>query len=255
MASLGLVRILLLMHSAVTVVLLFSVEFRKLVKLYVHSIVTVQVFLEFCSVWWGTVLCVFYCVKITNYSNRLFIKLKMRISGMVPWLLLGSMVVSLFSSLPYGWCVYSLHKVNSTQIYNGTSREDIIVHTNHVRVQIIVVSGFFVPFLIFCVANFFLVVPLVKHTRNMSNTNTGFTKDQLDVYLNAIRNMFSCLIFYILYFINRMLMPLSVQLNNNFFSLVCCFFLVAYPSLHSVLLIISNIKLKQSIIDALHCLK
>ncbi|XP_040203560.1 taste receptor type 2 member 40-like [Rana temporaria] len=255
MAGLGVVRILLLMQSAFRISVVISIDLWNLAKTYVAYILTAQVFLEFCSLWWGTVLCVFYCVKITNYSNRLFIKLKMRISAMVPWLLLGSMMVSLFSSLPYGWCVYSFHKENSTNIYNGTITEDIKLNINYVNIHIITSAGSFVPFLIFCVAIFFLVVPLFKHTRNMNNNNTGFTKDQLHVLLSAIRNMFSFLIFYILYFISGVLFPLSVQLGNSVFVLACLIFLAAYPSLHSLVLICSNVKLKQSIIDALHCFK
>ncbi|XP_077341346.1 taste receptor type 2 member 8-like [Lithobates pipiens] len=255
MASLGLVRIILLMQSALRISVVIFTDLWNLVKMYVDYIFTAQIFVEFCSLWWGTVLCVFYCVKITNYSNRLFMKLKMRISGMVPWLLLGSMMVSLVSSLPYGWCVYSFDKVNSTHIYNGTITEEIHLHINYVSVHIIISAGSFVPFLIFCVAIFFLVVPLFKHTRNMNNNSTGFTKDQLDVLLSAIRNMFSFLIFHILYFISGVLFPLSVQLGSPVFVLVCLIFLSAYPSLHSVVLIFSNVKLKQSIIDVLHCLK
>ncbi|XP_073484932.1 taste receptor type 2 member 40-like [Aquarana catesbeiana] len=255
MASLGLVRIVLLMQSAFTTVLVFSVELRNLVMIYAHYIFTAQIFVEFCSAWWGTVLCVFYCVKITNYSNRLSIKLKMRISGMVPWLLLGSMLFSLLSSLPYGWYVFSFHKVNYTHIFNGTSSGEINVHINYDSVYIIIIVGSFVPCLLFCVTTFFLVVPLFKHTRNMNNNQTGFTKSQLDVLLGTIRNVISFLIFYIIYYINRMLLPLSTKLDNLFFALVCCFFLVACSSLHSAVLIITNVKMKQFIIDALHCLK
>ncbi|XP_077341344.1 taste receptor type 2 member 39-like [Lithobates pipiens] len=255
MASLGLMRIIFLMYSVFSLLLLISDEISNFFKITIPYILTTQVFVEFCSLWWGTVLCVFYCVKITDYSNRLFIKFKMRISGMVPWLLLGSMMVSLLSSFPYGWCVYSFYKVNSTHIYNGTSSEDTHLHINYVVIYIIFASGSFVPLLIFCVAIFFLVVPLVKHTRNMRNNNTGFTKGQLDVHLSAIRNMFSFLIFYILFFMSKMLLPLSFQEHNSFFTIVCYFCLVAYPSLHSVVLIISNVKLKRFIIDALPCLK
>ncbi|XP_018423969.1 PREDICTED: taste receptor type 2 member 3-like [Nanorana parkeri] len=255
MASLGLVRIIHLMIYTFKNVVMISSELYNLVKVYADYIVTMLVFAELCSLWWGTVLCVFYCVKINNYSSRLFIKVKMRISGMVPWLLLGSLMASCLSSLPYEWFVYSLVKENSTQIRNRTITEDVALHSNTVSFFIIYIVGSFVPFLIFCVATFFLVVPLFKHTRNMSHNNTGFTQGQLDVLLSAIRNMLSFLIFYILYFITGILFPVSVQLQDLIFGLVCCIFQVAYPSLHSVVLIISNVKLKQSVIDVLHCLK
>ncbi|XP_072265294.1 taste receptor type 2 member 3-like [Pyxicephalus adspersus] len=180
MASLGLIRIFLLMVYVLTTSVFISAELYNLTKLDFDYIIIPQGFVEFYSLWWGTVLCVFYCVKITNYSNRLFIKLKMRISHMVPWLLLGSMIMSCLSCFPYFWLKFLLPKIRSNQSYNGTNHESITL-SSHV-----------VSFL---------------------------------------------------------------QLKNLYFIFICYMFVVAYPRMHSVVLIISNVKLKQSIINVLHCLK
>ncbi|XP_075056893.1 taste receptor type 2 member 4-like [Mixophyes fleayi] len=92
--SLGAVRISLL----ILWLLIFEITIQ--VKYILEYILIVATSVTFCSLWWGTVLCVFYCVKITNYSNRLFLRLKMNISRLVPWLLLTSMMVSVLCSLP-----------------------------------------------------------------------------------------------------------------------------------------------------------
>ncbi|KAG9469267.1 hypothetical protein GDO78_020926 [Eleutherodactylus coqui] len=55
------------------------------------------------SLWIATILCVFYCVKIATYNCKLFVFLKTRISTMVPGLISVSLLISLISSLPFGW--------------------------------------------------------------------------------------------------------------------------------------------------------
>ncbi|KAG6934193.1 taste receptor type 2 member 40-like [Chelydra serpentina] len=65
-------------------------------------------FLNSSNQWFAACLCVFYCVKIANFSNPLFICLKFKISRLLPWLLLGSVLLSLFSSLPFLNAIYKI---------------------------------------------------------------------------------------------------------------------------------------------------
>ncbi|XP_059580169.1 taste receptor type 2 member 1-like [Alligator mississippiensis] len=57
-------------------------------------------YLSTLSLWFATWLAVFYCVKITSFNQPLFLWLKLRFSGLLPWLILGSLLVSLATSLP-----------------------------------------------------------------------------------------------------------------------------------------------------------
>ncbi|XP_067398945.1 taste receptor type 2 member 9-like, partial [Emydura macquarii macquarii] len=67
----------------------------------------VWVYLNILSLWFATWLSVFYCVKIANFSQCLFLWLKQKISGLLPKLLLGSLLVSLVTCLP---AVNYIHK-------------------------------------------------------------------------------------------------------------------------------------------------
>ncbi|KAG9480049.1 hypothetical protein GDO78_011846, partial [Eleutherodactylus coqui] len=197
----------------------------------------------FCSLWWGSVLCVFYCVKITNYSNRFFMRLKMKISTMVPWLLLISLVISFISSLPYGWFIYYL------PIVNGTN--DGIMKVNLVNMFIIISTGSVIPSVICCMAIYLIVVSLLRHTRNMNSRDSGFSDAQRDIHLSVIRNMVSFLLLYVLYLVAYVMIPIFIELKNNVsVSFIC---LCAYPSLHSVSLIVSNKELKNSFLVAFSC--
>ncbi|XP_063775273.1 taste receptor type 2 member 39-like [Pseudophryne corroboree] len=252
MASLGAVRIILL-------IMCLKEAARATIA---HSFVTIEdsiyyitssMSVAFCSLWWGTVLCVFYCVKITSYSNRLFMRLKMNISRMVPWLLLTSLLVSILSSLPNIWYMYPGSHMNSTQDSNSSSFGDVTVDVNSENVFIIFFMGTLVPFLIFCTAIYLLIASLLKHTQNISSKDSGFTNTQLDSHIRAIRNMVSFLFLYALYFISSNLMILYYQSGNPAYILVCTICTSAYPSLHSVVLITSNAKLKRSFLAALCC--
>ncbi|XP_075056889.1 taste receptor type 2 member 40-like [Mixophyes fleayi] len=247
--SLGAVRIILL------ILWLFDAEIANLVKDSFEYLAISTLSLEFCSLWWGTVLCVFYCVKITNYSNRLFLRLKMKISRLVPWLLLTSMMVSVLSSLPCVWFVYSVRHMNSTHFINGISDGNITLEINYTNIIIINFGGSFIPFLIFGAAISLLIVSLLKHTRNMNSKDVGFTKPQIVAHIMALINMSSFLFLYVLFFTGLILMPLTCQLQNPLYNYLYNISYVSYPSLHSVMLIVSNRNLKRSILAVLCCVR
>ncbi|XP_077675984.1 taste receptor type 2 member 2-like [Eretmochelys imbricata] len=48
--------------------------------------------------WFVSCLSVFYCLKIASFTQRLFLQMKQRICGMVPQLLLGSLLLALLTS-------------------------------------------------------------------------------------------------------------------------------------------------------------
>nr|XP_034953095.1 taste receptor type 2 member 40-like [Zootoca vivipara] len=51
-------------------------------------------FVNTADLWFATWLSILYCVKITNFSHPLFLQMKRRFPGLVPWLLLGTVVFS-----------------------------------------------------------------------------------------------------------------------------------------------------------------
>nr|XP_028568746.1 taste receptor type 2 member 41-like [Podarcis muralis] len=51
-------------------------------------------FLNTTSLWFAAWLSVLYCVKIANFSHPHFLQMKRRFPGLVPWLLLGTVVFS-----------------------------------------------------------------------------------------------------------------------------------------------------------------
>ncbi|KAG8539615.1 hypothetical protein GDO81_020637 [Engystomops pustulosus] len=241
LTSLGVVRLLLLCVHVQNVYFLLAgwSLFRSDSAKYLGTFVTCLIF---CSLWWGSVLCVFYCVKITNYSNRLFMRLKMNINKMVPWLLLITLVISFVSSVPYSWSLVSSNLDNSDT--NSTNNGNLPQSVNTVILLIIFFAGSIVPFLICCVAIYLIIVSLLRHTRNMRGRDSGFSDAQRDVHLSVIRSMVSFLVSYTMYNISYILV--ITHLKTTLSTLIFFAFICAYPSLHSFCFIFSNRELKES---------
>nr|XP_028568752.1 taste receptor type 2 member 1-like [Podarcis muralis] len=51
-------------------------------------------FVNTANLWFATWLSVLYCVKIATFSHPLFLQMKQRFPGLVPWLLLGTVAFS-----------------------------------------------------------------------------------------------------------------------------------------------------------------
>ncbi|XP_029470282.1 taste receptor type 2 member 7-like [Rhinatrema bivittatum] len=156
------------------------------------------VFLDLSSFWFACCLSVFYCTKIASFSHPLFIFLKLKIPGIVPWMLLGSVLASIVTSIPTAWGLCKLYHSNSTTgLFPNNSN----------------------------VINCTLAWELCKeHQYNFTKRIT----------------------------------PNAGGLNGFWMSgespwtLIFSFGIAAYPALHSVILILSNCKLRQSWARILH---
>ncbi|XP_072000310.1 taste receptor type 2 member 104-like [Engystomops pustulosus] len=203
---------------------------------------------EFCNLWWGSVLCVFYCAKITNYSNRLFIMIKRNISKMVHWLLLLSLALSVLSCLPSRWFVFYRKSLN------GTDSTNVTIELNRLHFFLIRLAGSIIPFVILCFSIGLLILSLIGHTRRLASQGSGFRDVQRDVHLGVIRSMVSFLVLCVLYFLGSNLLPVSMILRKQLLTAFCFTTYVIFPSLHSVSFIISNKALKKAFLNALHWL-
>ncbi|KAG9468188.1 hypothetical protein GDO78_023315, partial [Eleutherodactylus coqui] len=203
-------------------------------------------FLHFTNFWFATVLCVFYCAKITSYSNICCIFLKMKISRSVSWFLLASLLISLTSALPFGFGVFSLESKN---FLNGTMENATINNfvpvTNFQRQLLIFLIGSCPPFLIFCVTICLLLHSLWMHTRRMRSSGSNFRCPNLETHFSAVKSMSLFLVLHIIYFVF-----LNVFLSGRLFYHTVSEWVIPILScpplfLHSLYIIFSNSDLKK----------
>ncbi|XP_063181060.1 taste receptor type 2 member 40-like [Chroicocephalus ridibundus] len=231
--------ILMHIHS-----LYFADEF-KLASMY-KAFGAVWMFVNHASLWFSSWLYVLYCVKIINATQWLLLQIKLRMAGMVPWLLLGSLVVSSGTSLPLLWITPSTYICSST----GNCRENSTAHTtdwdsSHLYLLLLYFVGCFFPLVLSVVTSALLITSLWKHTKKMQYYVDTLRDPLIDVHLTAIKSIISFLILYLSSFVAQILLILSTSQSKDDVKVAVSLVVVgAYPSVHSIILIIVNSKLK-----------
>ncbi|XP_062495260.1 taste receptor type 2 member 40-like [Pezoporus occidentalis] len=238
------VTILMHIHS------LYFVDVFRLASVH-KAFGAVWTFVNHASLWFSTWLCALYCVKIINVTQWLLLEIKLRIAGMVPWLLLGSSVTSSVTSLPLLWFASSTYLCSST----GSCRESRTAHItdrDHSHLYLL---------LLYCAVAFslwyslvtssLLITSLWRHTKKMKSYVDTFRDPLTDVHITAIKSIVSFLILHLCTFIAQILLILSTSQSKDVVEVVAG----AYPSIHFIILTIVNSKLKLVVSIFCHQLK
>ncbi|XP_062830584.1 taste receptor type 2 member 40-like [Anolis carolinensis] len=198
--------------------------------------------------WFAACLSAFYCAKIATFTQRHFLLMKLRISGMVPYLLLGSMLVSLISSVPFIWTDFSVHLCNSTRSsVKNTTSDSTVGNISYFKVFIVYLTWMTIPLLFFTASSTLLIASLWRHTKQMRRNMTGFKDLSTQVHSNAIKTLISFLVLYFCSFVDEILLGIpSCLTRNRWKHSICSFIAAVCPSIHSILLIFFNVRLKQT---------
>ncbi|XP_008063009.1 taste receptor type 2 member 1 [Carlito syrichta] len=196
------------------------------------------------ELWFATWLGVFYCAKIATVPHPLFIWLKMRITKLVPWQILGTLlytsIICIFQN-NYTWRIppaFSVHLFSpnaTTQITEVTALQLAFL-----------VFGFSTPLLIFLVAVLLLIFSLGKHSRQMRSTTMGSRDSRRSAHISAMLSIFSFLVLYFSHYMMAALLSSQYFQLRSFVFLFCMLVVGTYPSGHSLILILGNPRLKQS---------
>ncbi|XP_075779301.1 taste receptor type 2 member 7-like [Pelodiscus sinensis] len=206
------------------------------------------------SLWFASLLSVFYCAKIANFSQTVFLCLKWRLLGLIPQLLMGTYLVSFFTSLASVYSIDRKYVNNSVINLSGKTTGEWTFYTN-------ISSGLFIlymlshsfPFIIFIVSSALLITSQWRHTKRKEK-NTGSYRDTVtQVHVRAIQGQFSFIIFHISYFVAQVILFIGFFAESLSNSMWCLVIMVAYASVHFVILVLGNSKLKKVAVRALHC--
>ncbi|NXO77195.1 TA2R7 protein, partial [Sitta europaea] len=222
--------------------------------LYVHPVLQLAVFLEaffnHCNLWFSACLCSFYCIKIANFRNRFFIYLKVKIDRMVPWLLLGSVVLA----LTVGIVAYNIadkpHCNNSTSSRRGNFGKPTIKMDKHFFPSFFVAGfGYAASFMAVILAAVFLLFSLWRHKCKMQTNSSNSLS--MDAHIRAMKSILSFLVMYSINFVCLVLKMVYVTKKGNHMTILIVVFEYTFPSLHSLILIFSNPKLEKTLLKIL----
>uniref|UniRef100_A0A8C5SZM0 Taste receptor type 2 n=1 Tax=Laticauda laticaudata TaxID=8630 RepID=A0A8C5SZM0_LATLA len=191
-------------------------------------------------------LVVFYCTKIATFTHRYFILVKLRIAKMVPIFLGGSAVASLISCLPFIWMDDNTPLCNSI----GNPLKNIIVEDpagsiSHLKVFSIYLIWAVLPLLLFMALSTLLIASLWKHTEQTRQSTMGLKDSRTEAHVAAIKSLVSFLILYVCSFVADVLLGFpSCEARREWKRNNCLLVIAVCPSVHSVLLIFFNFRLK-----------
>ncbi|NWT07329.1 TA2R9 protein, partial [Mionectes macconnelli] len=211
-----------------------------------------QNFFSYSSLWFSACLYVFYCIKIANFRNSFFIYLKVKINRIVPWLLLGSVLLSLviaiviydFSNEPH--CNNSTGQVSFWKLKIQTDEQFF-------SVNFMTGFGYAVSFMAVTFSAILLLFSLWKHKCNMQ---TNSVKDlSMDAHIKAMKSIISFFVMYSINFVSLIAGMIYSTTEENLMMFLIYIFLYAFPSVHSLILIFSNPSLETTLLRILPCVK
>ncbi|EDL82655.1 taste receptor, type 2, member 1 [Rattus norvegicus] len=194
------------------------------------------------SLWFATWLGVFYCAKIATIPHPLFLWLKMRISRLVPWLILGSVLYVIITTFIHSRETSAILKPIFISLFPKNATQ---VGTGHATLLSVLVLGLTLPLFIFTVAVLLLIYSLWNYSRQM-RTMVGTREYSGHAHISAMLSILSFLILYLSHYMVAVLISTQVLYLGSRTFVFCLLVIGMYPSIHSIVLILGNPKLKRN---------
>ncbi|XP_036905200.1 taste receptor type 2 member 5 [Sturnira hondurensis] len=204
-----------------------------------HSLNVLWAVVSQASLWFATFLSVFYCKKITTFQHRVYLWLKQRAYCLSGWCLLGGLLTNILLASYIGFEFYLPSQRNSSILYH-------ISNWHYQRVMNLNL-GSVLPFALFLISSGMLIVSLYRHHRMMKVHTAGRSDARAKAHITVLKSLVCFLILYMVYFV---VSPYPIMYKappaNLFIVFVSEILMAAYPSLHSVILIMGNPRVKEA---------
>ncbi|KAG8560395.1 hypothetical protein GDO81_014953, partial [Engystomops pustulosus] len=147
-----------------------------------------------CNVWFSTFLCVYFCLKIVNVKNTLYICLQRNFQKVFPWFFMSAILGSVLVSVPF---ILKITEGNSSN--SGLNTSAIFMQNNSVFLYIktkdilslVILS--WIAMLIFSISASVIVNSLFKHMNQVQQNIGGFRSPNMKVHVQALRTVISFL--------------------------------------------------------------
>ncbi|XP_059512015.1 taste receptor type 2 member 16-like [Myotis daubentonii] len=197
--------------------------------------------------WLTSLLAVVYCVKVSSFTYAIFLWLRWRILRLVPWLLLGSVMVSCVTIIVSALrVVFFKSQLISMMQLPGKNTENETLRTfmekNYIH-QLLATS--FIPFLLFLISTILLIASLCQHLRQKRHHGTGHSNSSMKAHATALRFLAFFLIFFTSYFFTIIISTTYILTHENSWFWACETIIYATVSIHLTSLMLSSPVLKK----------
>ncbi|XP_060092493.1 taste receptor type 2 member 8-like [Heteronotia binoei] len=217
----------------------------------------VWIFTNAVNLWFAACLSVFYLAKIAIFSHPVFLQFKRQLSGLVPWLLLGSVVFSSIVTIIVltSW-KYGLSGCSPFKSLPGNRSNAEMNMLQVCRNVIALITPFnFIPLMVFLSSSVLLISSLWMHVRRVRNNGTGIRDLNTQAHLSAIKALASFAVLYLLSFAVHTSQLVLTWTNQRTLASLLFNVSAVYPSGHAIILILINPKLKQAWVRMMHPFK
>ncbi|XP_051471027.1 taste receptor type 2 member 9-like [Apus apus] len=224
------------------------------VKYLPHIISVILIFFICSSLWVSAFLSVFYCIKITNFQHSFFIYLKVKIDRIVPWVLLGSVLLSLSfgvlmsENIDEALC----DNINCTTTGN-VWKQNISLQQQFLPFYFLSGFAYAIAFTAVISSALLLLFSLWRHKHKMQMKS--LKNVSMDAHIKAMKYILSFLFLYSINFICLVLTMSYEPEKPNVENFLITIFSQALPAAHSLILIFSNPKLEKTLLRTLSCVK
>ncbi|XP_077777646.1 taste receptor type 2 member 41-like [Podarcis muralis] len=210
-------------------------------------------FLNNASFWCATWLNIFYCVKVTNFPHHLFLWLKLRIDVLAPRLL-GMVVIAFMLFSVHPTILYFENKklcnLSGTLAWNASLNK--VCHDPYFIFRTLQFCSISMSFTLSIMASMVLVISLWRHRKNLKKSGSVIKDLSTQVYLNVMKSLLFSLLVDTTYFASLIMSVVLFLRYGTNSQLVIDIVLSAVPSAHTMILILSNPKLKEILMHILH---
>ncbi|XP_021485180.1 taste receptor type 2 member 103-like [Meriones unguiculatus] len=220
-------------------------ETRKMLKIYSIFWTVTNHF----SVWLATCLCMFYFLKIANFSNSIFLALKWKVKRVVS----GTQMVSLMI-LFINIIVINIFtdRLQENPLYEFSSNNTV----NYQQLFLLNTMFTLIPFTVSLTMFLLLIFSLWRHLKNMQHSATGSRDVRTMAHIKSLQTVVTFLLLYIGFFMSLLLQSLNINSQcNKFIAMLLWIIEITFPSGHSCVLILANSKLRQASLSVLWWLR
>ncbi|NXB07845.1 TA2R7 protein, partial [Cnemophilus loriae] len=222
--------------------------------LYVYPILQLatffRTFLNHSNLWFSVCLCVFYCIKITNFRNSFFIYLKVKIDRIVPWLLLGSEILALATGIIAYDIADKWHCNNCNSTGQGNLWEATVKMDKYFFPSFFLTGfGYAASFMAVIFSAVFLLFSLWRHKHKMQTNSMKSLS--MDAHIRAMKSILSFLVMYSINFVCLVLNMVYATKKGSYVTFLIVVFQYTFPGVHSLILIFSNPKLEKALLKIL----
>ncbi|XP_003422860.1 taste receptor type 2 member 62-like [Loxodonta africana] len=162
--------------------------------------------------WLNALLSAFYCVKIASFSHPTFLSLRWRLSRSVPRLLLGSLAISILTTIPSATGNIIVTHMEASQPPNTNDSWAEWARSSYQNFFLLhEMLALLVPFLLFLGSTALLMFSLSQHMRHMLSGWPGSCDPSFREHTMALKSLGFFLVFCLSYFLSVLVAVMNIM--------------------------------------------